>query len=133
VPINFLRGRQHEHLTAPASRTNLYGVAPIPRAIRYINDIITDDPDFDVFRMKEGKLHAIASSYLSKPFSYNEVESDWIARKEHSSVVSENTPSTSHYTSSFGIYVHTYNVVKLPRITFWRIFSKRGIFENFLF
>jgi hypothetical protein len=31
VPINFLRGRQHEYLTVPASHTDLYRVALIPR------------------------------------------------------------------------------------------------------
>jgi hypothetical protein len=36
--------------------------------------IITDDPDFDVYRMKEGKLNAIASSYFSKQFSSNDKE-----------------------------------------------------------
>jgi hypothetical protein len=47
-----------------------------PRAIRYINSIITDDIDFDVFRVKEEKT-AIASSYLSKQFSSNELEGEW--------------------------------------------------------
>jgi hypothetical protein len=56
VPTNFSRDRQHEYLAVPASRTNLYRVTPIPRVIRYINGIISDDPDFDVYRMKEGKL-----------------------------------------------------------------------------
>jgi hypothetical protein len=74
VPINFLRGWQHEYLAVPASRTNLYGVVPILRAIRYINGIITNDPDIDVYRMKEEKLYAIASSYLSKQFSSKGVE-----------------------------------------------------------
>jgi hypothetical protein len=78
VPTNFLRGRQREYLAVPASRTNLYRVAPIPRAIRYIhtyiNGIITDDPDFDIYRMKEVKLCAIASWYLSKEFSSNDEE-----------------------------------------------------------
>jgi hypothetical protein len=74
VLTNFLRGRQHEYLAIPASRTNLYRVAPIPRAIRYINGVITDDPDFDVYRLKRGKLYAIVSSYLLKQLSSNEVE-----------------------------------------------------------
>jgi hypothetical protein len=51
VPNNFLRGRHHEYLAVPASRTNLYRTAPLPRAIRYIH-------------MKEGRLSEIASSYL---------------------------------------------------------------------
>jgi hypothetical protein len=46
VPTNFLLGRHHEYLAVPASRTNLYCVAPIPRAIRYINGIINDELDF---------------------------------------------------------------------------------------
>jgi hypothetical protein len=72
MPINFLRGRQHEYLAVPASRTDLYRMAPIPRAIRYINGIITDDPKFDVYHMKKGKLYAIA--YLSKQFCSNDEE-----------------------------------------------------------
>jgi hypothetical protein len=77
VATNFLRGRQHEYLAVPASRTNLYRVAPIPRAIPYINGIITDDPDFDIYRMKKEILCAIASSYQSKQFSSND-EEDWM-------------------------------------------------------
>jgi hypothetical protein len=72
--INFLRDRQHEYLVVLASRTNLYRVVPVPKTIRYINGIIADDPDFDVYHMKEEKLYAIASSYLLKQFSSNKVE-----------------------------------------------------------
>jgi hypothetical protein len=65
------------YLAVPASRTNLYRVAPIPRAIRYmytVNGIITDDLDFNDYRVKQGKLCAIESSYLSKQFSSNDEE-----------------------------------------------------------
>jgi hypothetical protein len=64
VPINFLRGRHHEYLTVPASRTNLYRTVPLPRAIRYINGIIAEVPECDVFHMIEGRLSEIVSSYL---------------------------------------------------------------------
>jgi hypothetical protein len=74
VPIDFLHGRQHEYLVVPASGTNLHWVAPIPRAIRYLNGIITDNSDFYVFRMNRGKLYAIVSSYLSTQFYSNDVE-----------------------------------------------------------
>jgi hypothetical protein len=64
VSINFLRGRHHEHLAVPASRTNLYRTAPLPRVIRYINGIIAEVSEYDVFHMNEGRLSEIASSYL---------------------------------------------------------------------
>jgi hypothetical protein len=64
VPINFLRRRHYEYLAVPGSRTNLYRTATLPRAIRYLNGIIADVPEFDVFHMKRGRLFEIVSSYL---------------------------------------------------------------------
>jgi hypothetical protein len=64
VPMNFLRGRHHEYLAVSASRINLYRTVPLPRPIRYINGIIAEVSECDVFHTKEGRLSEIASSFL---------------------------------------------------------------------
>jgi hypothetical protein len=68
VPINFLRGRQHEYLAVPPSGPNSKS-----HSVNKNGNII-DDPDFDLFRMRDGKLYASWSSYPSKQFFSNDVE-----------------------------------------------------------
>jgi hypothetical protein len=47
---------------------------PLPRAIRYINGIISEVSECDVFHMKEGRLAEIASSYLFKLLYQDETD-----------------------------------------------------------
>jgi hypothetical protein len=74
VPINFLRGKHHEYLAVPSSRNNLYRTTLLPRTIRYINGIIVEVPECDVFHMKEGRLSEIVSSYLSRLLYQDETD-----------------------------------------------------------
>jgi hypothetical protein len=47
--INSLRGRHQEYLPVPASRSNLNRTTPLLRAIRYINGIIVEVQEYDVY------------------------------------------------------------------------------------
>jgi hypothetical protein len=61
----YLRGRRHNLLVEPASRTDVYRTAPIPRAIRIINEVVAAMPQFDWFHMRESELCEIVTSYLA--------------------------------------------------------------------
>jgi hypothetical protein len=74
APIHFLRGRHREYLAVPASRINLYRTPPLPRTIRYINGIIAEVPECDIFHMKEGRLAEIALLYLFKLLYQDETD-----------------------------------------------------------
>ncbi|XP_077293472.1 uncharacterized protein LOC143916317 [Arctopsyche grandis] len=65
VPNHYVRGRHHHLLAVPPARTVLFRMAPIPRAIRLLNEIVAAETECDIFHLSERKLSEITLTHLS--------------------------------------------------------------------
>ncbi|XP_077296899.1 uncharacterized protein LOC143918743 [Arctopsyche grandis] len=65
VPNNYVRGRYHHLMVVPPAHTIRFRMAPIPRAIRFLNEIVAAVPECDIFHLGERRLSDIILTYLS--------------------------------------------------------------------